>query len=84
VENADSSKKFGRITLVFAFHFQHKSPSAAAIIESHREIKNQSASWEKGVEPNSARVCHAGVDEDRIAGAGVVLPSVATRHLDQP
>jgi|SRR5215475_4641067 len=27
---------------------------------------------------------HAGVDEDRVARAGVVLPSVAMRYLDLP
>src|SRR5215510_959783 len=29
-------------------------------------------------------MCHAGVDEDRVAGTGVELPSVAMRYLDLP
>jgi hypothetical protein len=29
-------------------------------------------------------MCHAGVDEDRVAGAGVERHSVAMRHLDLP
>jgi hypothetical protein len=84
MENADSAKKVGCITLVLTFHFQHKSPPTAAIVEGHRKIKNQSAPGEKGIEPNSARVCHAGVDEDRVAGAGIELSSVSMRYLDLP
>jgi len=84
VENADSAKKLGCITLVFTYHFQRKSPPTAAVVEGNCKIKNQSASGEKGVEPNSARMRHAGVDEDRIAGAGIVHPSVAMRYLDLP
>src|SRR5262245_39879233 len=82
MENADRVKKAGCIQSPFTFHFQHKSPPTAAIIEGHRKINNQPASGEECVEPNIARVRHAGVDEDRIAGAGVVLPSVAMRYID--
>src|SRR5215475_2450716 len=82
MENAYSAKKAGCITSLLTFHFQHKSPPGVAIIEGHRKINYQPASGEKGVEPNIARVCHASVDEDRIAGAGVVLPPVPLRYLD--
>jgi hypothetical protein len=84
VEDADLAEKVGCITSILAFHFQHSAPPCVAIIESHRKIKNQPASGEEGIEPNSARVCHAGVDEDRIAGAGVVLYPVAMRYLGLP
>jgi len=84
MENADLIKKAGCITPLLTFHFQHKSPPCVAVIEGYRKIKNQSASREERVKPNRARVCHAGVNEDCIAGAGVVLHSVAMRYLDLP
>jgi hypothetical protein len=82
MENAYMGKKVGCITSFFAFHFQHKSPPTAAIIEGHRKIENQPAAREKRVKPNIARARHAGVDEDRITRTEAVLHSVAMRYLD--